>query len=276
MPGIGHRRLWSGLIVVALACTAITGGAEEASAGPDHSAGLEQGGAGGSIGLSEEGPITKPVATETGSNPAQPRYLVVNAGRCLLDEIRNADGTRTPVWGTTWLTVLADENPDGTSNVVDAVCARTAPPPPPPPPTPTEIWQFVPLTKSEIGINPRGDGLTGLDTWLWHEGERTGVEVAPVLRGYSLVVKARPVLYKWAMGDQPKTVYTTRVSGTEQQPAARHEYRTKGDYTVTMQIVWEGSYTFSGFGVSSAGSLGSVTVTRTRPYHVVEVRGVRQ
>lgn len=195
MPAICHRKLWSGLVVVALACAAITGGAGRASAGPDHSAGLDQGGAGGSIGLSDEGPVTKPVATETGNNPARPRYLVVNAGRCLLDEIRHADGTRTPVWGTTWLTVLADENSDGTSNVVDAVCARAAPPPPPPPPTPTEIWQFVPLTKSEIGINPRGDGLTDLDTWLWHEGSRTGVEVAPNLRGYSLVVKARPVLY---------------------------------------------------------------------------------
>lgn len=276
MPTIGHRRLWTGLLVGALACAAVGGWAGEASAGPDHSAGLDEAGAGGSIGLTDEGPISKPVATETGSNPSRPRYLIVNAGRCLLDEILAADGTRTPVWGTTWLTVLADENPDGTSNVVDAVCAKVAPPPPPPPPTPSEIWQFVPLTASTIGINPKGDGLTGLDTWLWHEGASTAVEVAPNLRGYSLVVNARPVLYKWAMGDQPQTVYSSRASGTEQHPAARHEYRTKGDYTITMQTMWEGSYTFSGFGVSSAGSLGSVTVARTRPYHVVEVRAVRQ
>ncbi len=43
-----------------------------------------------------------------------------------------------------------------------------------------------------------------------------------------------------------------------------------------MQVVWEGSYDFSGFGVSDSGSLGSVTVTRSRDYHVVEARAVRR
>ncbi len=273
---IGLRSPRCRLLVVLFAGAVVGAHTVPAAAGPDHSAGLDQAGAGGSIGLTEDGPISRPVATETGSNPARPRYLIVNAGNCLLDEIRHADGTRTPVWGTTWLTVLADENADGTSTVVEAVCAKEPPPPPPPPPTPTEIWQFVPLTKSELGIDPKGDGLTGLDTLLWHEGGSAGVSVTPTLRGYGLVVNARPVLYKWAMGDQPQTVYSSRVSGSEQHPAARHDFRTKGDYTVTMQVVWEGSYTFSGFGVSNTGSLGSVTVTRTRSYHVVEVRGVRQ
>ncbi len=257
--------------------------ATAAQASPDHGAALDESGAGGFIGLNPEGLedsgeiiVGEPVSTEGGADPARPRYRIENGGDCIADEIENPDGTIEPVLGTTWLTVLADENTDGNTTIVDAVCAVEAPPPPPPPPSPDEVWQFVPLAEAGLGINPIGDGLTGLETWLWNEGTASAVSVAPTLRGYDLVVEARPVLYRWDMGEDPRAVYSSPSPGSEGQPAASHVYETKGDYEVVMEVVWEGSYEFSGFGVSNRGSLGSVTVTRSRDYHVAEARAVRR
>jgi hypothetical protein len=254
-----------------------------AQASPDKGAALDESGVGGFIGLNPVGPepegvitVGEPASTEDGGEPARPRYRIENGGDCIVDETENADGTIESIVGTTWLTVLADENADGNTTIVDAVCAVDAPPPPPPPPSPDEVWQFVPLAEARLGINPVGDGLTGLDTWLWHEGPDSGVSVAPTLRGYDLVVEARPVLYRWDMGEVPQAVYSSPSPGSEDQPVANHVYETKGDYEVTMQVVWEGSYEFSGFGVSNRGSLGSVTVTSSRDYHVAEARAVRR
>lgn len=251
-------------------------------ASPDHGAALGGGGVGGFIGLNPPGgggggiTVGEPVSTEAGAEPARPGYRVQNGGDCIVEETVSADGTIEPVLGTTWLTVLADENGDGNATIVNAVCAVDAPPPPPPPPSPDEVWQFVPLSDAVLGINPVGDGLTGLETWLWHEGPASGVSVAPTLRGYALVIEARPVLYRWTMGEEPEVVHSSSSPGSEAQPAASHVYETKGDYTVTMDVVWEGSYEFSGFGVTNRGSLGSVTVNRSRDYHVAEARAVRR
>ena len=38
-----------------------------------------------------------------------------------------------------------------------------------------------------------------------------------------------------------------------------------------MDVTWAGSYTFSGFGISESGGLGTATVTGGRPCHLVEV-----
>lgn len=268
-------------MVLALAIGVVASTVTPVQASPDHGAALDESGAGGFIGLNPEGlhgggiiRVGEPASTEGGAQPARSRYRIKNGGDCIADEIENADGSIEPVLGTTWLTVLADENVDGNSTIVDAVCAVEAPPPPPPPPSPDEVWQFVPLAEAGLGINPAGDGLTGLETWLWHEGPASEVSVAPTLRGYGLVVEAKPVLYRWDMGEG--SIYSSPSPGSEDQPAANHVYETKGDYEVTMEVVWEGTYEFSGFGVSNTGSLGSVTVTRSREYHVAEARAVRR
>lgn len=274
----GHRLV----VVVALIIAVVASTIAPAQASPDHGAALDESGAGGFIGLNPEDPDTggvvtvgAPTSTEEGDEPARPRYRIENGGDCIVGERENADGSIEPVLGTTWLTALADENTDG-NTIVDAVCAVEAPPPPPPPPSPDEVWQFIPLAEAGLGINPVGDGLTGLETWLWHEGPTSGVSVTPTLRGYGLVVEARPVLYRWDMGEEPEAVYSSPSPGSEDQPAASHVYETKGDYEVTMQVVWEGSYEFTGFGVSNSGSLGSVTVNSSRDYHVAEARAVRR
>ena len=146
------------------------------------------------------------------------------------------------------------------------------PAPPPPPPTPAEVWAMVPLDKAAVGVNPRGEGVTGLPTWFWYEGDTDGVNLNLGLRGYALTVHAKPYRFSWTTGDGASGGGSQ--PGSPDQPAFTHTYDTRGDYQLNMTISWAGTYTFSGYGISQTGSLGSVTLQATRPYHVYEVRGV--
>ncbi|HUP70361.1 MAG TPA: PKD domain-containing protein [Acidimicrobiales bacterium] len=126
-----------------------------------------------------------------------------------------------------------------------------------------------------LGMSPRLDGLTGLETWLWAEVPPGPVAVAASVRGFSGQVSARPTRYHWDMGDG--TTYTTTAGGSERQPAARHMYQTKGDYTVVLTVTWSGTFSFAGGGLGAPpAELGEVDIDYERDYHVAEARAVRQ
>lgn len=149
---------------------------------------------------------------------------------------------------------------------------------PPEPPSAEEVWDRVPIPEGRMGINPAGDGLTGLDTWLWYEGDAGPVQLPPIeIRGYSVTAIAKPAVFTWKMADDPASQYSSPVPGSQAHPAAVHVYQTKRDYNTVMEVAWEGSYSFSGFGIALAGQpLGRVELTSERSYHVVEARGVRR
>lgn len=162
----------------------------------------------------------------------------------------------------------------------DAAPESPATPPIPIPP-PERIWSSVPLPQPAWGLNPIVDGLTGLPTLLWDPTGGAPVTATVDLGGFTATATARPVLYQWRMWEpddpenrNPQPVVTSRVPGTEAAPAATYTYETKGDYTVTYTVTWEGSYVFSGPGVNEVVDLGTTTTSSTRTYHVTEVRSV--
>jgi hypothetical protein len=178
---------------------------------------------------------------------------------------------------------------------------------PPPPPTSGEVIADAPLPKLPFVLSPVGrncspasasagpanpaprcaageaPGLTGLETLLWIDPPPPPeVSVTVAIRGYTVTTRAHPVRYRWDMrqpGDtestrNPDPSFTTTGPGTRDAPAARYRWETKGDYHIALAVVWEGSYTFSGFGVSRTEPLGPVTGEATVvPYHVIEIRG---
>ena len=129
-----------------------------------------------------------------------------------------------------------------------------------------------------MGINPALDGLTGLETWLWYEGDAGPVQLPPLeIRGYAVTATAKPAVFTWKMAEDPAAQYSGSVPGSQTHPAAVHVYQTKRDYNTVMEVGWEGSYSFSGFGIALTNQpLGRVTLTSERLYHVVEARGVRR
>ncbi len=153
---------------------------------------------------------------------------------------------------------------------------------PPPAPSAAEVVAEAPLPKLPFMLSPSGrncspasaspgpanpaagcaageaPGLTGLEMLLWIDPPPPPeVSVTVAIRGYTVTTRAHPVRYQWDMrqpGDtesirNPSPRFTTDGPGTRDAPAARYKWETKGDYRIALSVVWEGSYTFSGFGV---------------------------
>jgi len=126
-----------------------------------------------------------------------------------------------------------------------------------------------------LRLDPAGNGLAGLETWLWVEVPSQGVSVSAGLGGIGGEARATPVRFRWDMGDG--TAYSSTTPGTRALPAARHTYSATGDYRVVLTVTWRGTFASSRSGVASApAELGEVDVDYERLYHVVEARAVRR
>jgi len=137
------------------------------------------------------------------------------------------------------------------------------------------VWNSTPIPAANCRYNPASTGLTGLETWAWAWAEDTSeVSADSETRGYTVHATARPTQYTWRWGDG--TQDTTTDPGGPDHPAVRHLYRAKGDYTITCEVTWSGSYTFEGPDTPpQTNDLGSTNRAADWPYHVPEVRSVR-
>lgn len=150
---------------------------------------------------------------------------------------------------------------------------RSAPPPAPTEPVaPTigEVWQAVGLPRPTIGVNPVSRGVTGLLTRLWSGGPQTA-QVAATINGFTVTGTARVVAYRFATDEG---YLGESGPGDESNPAATHEFATKGVHTLSVSSVWRASVTLSGPGVvvPVAIDISVAVLTATVDYPVVEVR----
>lgn len=146
------------------------------------------------------------------------------------------------------------------------------------PPSPAQLGQAIRKDRDfdgALGVDPQGDGLTGLETRLWAQIPGTPVSVTTGLGGVAGETRAKATGFRWDMGDG--TTYASTVPGTPDSPAASHTYQAKGDYEMVLTVTWRGTFTASRSGVASGPvDLGEVEVRYVRSYHVVEARAVRQ
>ncbi len=177
----------------------------------------------------------------------------------------------------------------------EAKSRRIAALPPPPAPTVAELVAIarVKISPQPVTVSPDHGGITGMQTWFWYEGPQE-VTVAATIRGYATTATMRPTTYSWnpcssytPPDDKPRTrprgcrTVSSTTPGREppadsngDQAAARFTYETKGTYDISMTVVWEGTWRFSGHGASASGELATVRVTSTRTYPVEEIRAV--
>ena len=140
------------------------------------------------------------------------------------------------------------------------------------PPSDAELFKMKEIKAPPVTLNPLPNGLTGLQTGLWYEGERE-VTIDGNLNGYVVVASVKPTSYRWIMGDGQEHLSLSPGGPAEADWAARHTYETKGDYDITLEVTWAGSYTFtSADGASTTVPLGPITVEGKHRYHVIEVR----
>ena len=155
----------------------------------------------------------------------------------------------------------------------------TSPMPPPPPvlpqpPTIGEIWNAAALPAPQIGISPTTEGVTGLETWMWAADPRTSVAVSVTLNGFTVTGTAQLVGYHFDFGEGAAASSTT--GGNAEQPAVRHTYETKGQYTIRVATMWRGQFVMTGPGITTPlpVDLRTAQLTNTRAYPVVEIRSV--
>ncbi|MDP8969997.1 MAG: hypothetical protein M3N52_05795, partial [Actinomycetota bacterium] len=129
---------------------------------------------------------------------------------------------------------------------------------------------------------------------FWNEGPQQ-VSATATIRGYGVTASMRPSRYLWQpcagyrapagsdakpLGCPRLLVSTTPGSappdgGDGHQAAARFLYETKGTYEIRHQVVWEGTWAFTGpGGAAASGRLTSVRTTASRDYPVSEIRAV--
>ncbi len=82
--------------------------------------------------------------------------------------------------------------------------------------------------------------------------------------------------YRFDFGDGAAGRSASDVGGSEADPPARHTYETKGPYVLSVSSTWTATFTLTGPNLSVAlpVDVGTVAVTTTRDYRVVEIRGV--
>jgi hypothetical protein len=146
-------------------------------------------------------------------------------------------------------------------------------------PTPAEILNAVRAANipvPQVELSPSARGITGLETWYWFDTPNH-VEVDLNLRGFTVRATA-DATFHWSTGDGQS--YSTGKGGSEANPAVRHIYNERSEsgkgYSVTLDMVWQGAYNWSGYGDAGSGNLGPVTMSGTRSYPVNEVRSVLQ
>lgn len=182
---------------------------------------------------------------------------------------------------------------------VDCFTAEIAPettPPPPPPPTLDEIMALAreQIPVPAVAANPDWGGATGLETWFWYEGPGE-VTASASIRGYTVTATVAPARFYWDPCVSYRPPQGHQTNGARGCPAllasdtpgsrpaadsdgsaaaARFQYETKGTYEIRHQVVWDGSWSFSGHGASAAGDLPTIRATGARPDYVVdEIRG---
>ncbi len=140
------------------------------------------------------------------------------------------------------------------------------------------------LPKVEITMNPPGDQLVNLPSWLSLDpASWRSVSATASVPGVSVTATARPVKAVWSMGDGgsvscdgPGAVWKAGMDPKASSPDCPYTFRrpsssgTGGRFTVTVTVTWE--VTWAGAGQS--GTVPGLTTTGAVPVRVQESQAV--
>ena len=142
------------------------------------------------------------------------------------------------------------------------------------PPSPSEVWGHLPIPPADVSISPPTQGIVGLETWLWYEGDDTLSMTLALPPFWTLTVAADAQAYTWDLGNGD--VMHSNRAGSEAEPAALYTYQYACRCAVTTTVTWGGTYTVAGPGIAPfTVDLGTRAFTgEPFAYPVVEVQAV--
>ncbi|MCZ7535652.1 MAG: hypothetical protein M5T61_06760 [Acidimicrobiia bacterium] len=133
-----------------------------------------------------------------------------------------------------------------------------------------EIWESVGIAGPEVHVSPAGEGVTGLETWVWSGGATSAV-VDATIGAWTVTGSASLVAWSVDPGDGTGA-HATDHPGDAEDHALDHDYEIKGTYPLSVTAVWTADVTLSGPGLPPVPvSIGTALLTSTRQYRVVEV-----
>ncbi|MDQ3932823.1 MAG: hypothetical protein M3252_08315, partial [Actinomycetota bacterium] len=108
-----------------------------------------------------------------------------------------------------------------------------------------------------------------------------GLEVTADAGPYAITGRVTVTRFQWRItpargpgAGRDRATLTSTTPGSPDRPAARYLFETKGRYTITVETVWVGSYTWIGPGQQGTGDLDAVPLSSSRDYDIIEVRSV--
>lgn len=143
------------------------------------------------------------------------------------------------------------------------------------------------LAEPVVRLNPAGDQIVQLPSWLWLEGGWTEQSASASAGPVTSTVTATPMQVRWSMGngeqvlcDGPGRRYEPRFAETPEATDCKYTYRHSsaeqpGDaYQVTATVEW--SLTWTAIGAPGGGDLGAMERSTVLPVRVAELQALVQ
>ena len=124
-----------------------------------------------------------------------------------------------------------------------------------------------------LEVTPSGIGLTGLESFFWLADRPETIEAVAQAGPVVVTAQARPAQFVWDFGDGSDLV--TNGSGRRwsesQGGSIGHVFETRGEYELTVDVVWEARWRVND---EPWTSLGYFSNSDSRPYRVRQVIAV--
>ena len=116
------------------------------------------------------------------------------------------------------------------------------------------------LPAGDINFQPRSESVVNIPTYFWTTTPQRFVAVIPILD--VIVYVNLYSTFNWSFGDGDK-LFTPLRGGPFPNPAITHAYKAKGDKSVDLTVIWQGTWSVNGVTSPIAGNLITQRITKT-------------
>ncbi len=146
-----------------------------------------------------------------------------------------------------------------------------------------EARRRLELPAPRPALNPPGEQLVGVPTWLWLDAPPVTGSATASVAGVAATVTARPTGVRWDMGDgthltcDEGTPYDPSRPPRDQHSSCTHAFthastrQAGGTYTVTATVTYDVSWTAT---TGGSGELGALTRSTEVPVRVSEAQAL--
>ena len=115
------------------------------------------------------------------------------------------------------------------------------------------------LPAGDINFQPTSESVVNIPTYFWTTTPQRFVAVIPILD--VIVYVNLYSTFNWSFGDGDK-LFTPLRGGPFPNPAITHAYKAKGDKSVELMVIWQGTWSVNGVTSPIAGNLITQHITK--------------